>query len=194
MDSGDWSGTQQQRGGSSKKGVEAHVEYLLDELASTPELTLVQMAELVEQKFDVRVNRETFTLKKLHRDVVNRNSPVDKQKRYDYAVKFYAALANNKNVFYLDETKFNLWCSRGRGWSAKGRRAVQTSVASKGKNIHVIAVIASTGLAYQGSHFGSLTSDLPNEFIRRFLRHIRLSTPLDEIVLVLDNAPYQGRF
>ncbi|EEY62749.1 uncharacterized protein PITG_14548 [Phytophthora infestans T30-4] len=103
------------------------------------------MAELVEQKFD---------------------------KRYDYAVKFYAALANNKNVFYLDETKFNF----------------------KGKNIHVIAVIASTGLAYQGSHFGSLTSDLPNEFIRRFLRHIRLSTPLDEIVLVLDNAPYQGRF
>ncbi|KAI9988717.1 hypothetical protein PInf_022175 [Phytophthora infestans] len=104
MDSGDWSGTQQQRGGSTKKVVETHVEYLLDELASTPELTLVQMAELVQQIFDVRGHRKTvrrafdahsFTLKKLHRYVVNRNSPVSKQKRYDYVVKFYAALANN---------------------------------------------------------------------------------------------------
>lgn len=87
MDSGDWSGTQQQRGGSAKKVVEAHVEYLLNDLASTPEQTLVQMAELVEQKFDVRVSRETirraldahsFTLKKLHRNVVSRNRPANK--------------------------------------------------------------------------------------------------------------------
>ncbi|KAE9307099.1 hypothetical protein PR003_g21081 [Phytophthora rubi] len=156
------------------------------------------MAELVEQKFHVNVSRETvrraldgrsFTLKKLHRDVVNRNSPVNKKKRYDYVVKFYAALANGKKVFYLDETNFNLWCSRGRGWSKRGRRAVQTSVTSKGKNIHVIAVISSTGLAYQESQFGSLTFDLANEFIRRFLRHIQATTPLNEIVLVLDNAP-----
>ncbi|KAF4043030.1 hypothetical protein GN244_ATG04503 [Phytophthora infestans] len=41
MDSGDWSGTQQQRGGSTRKVVKAHAEYLLDDLASTPELTLV---------------------------------------------------------------------------------------------------------------------------------------------------------
>ncbi|KAL4156434.1 hypothetical protein PRNP1_005465 [Phytophthora ramorum] len=68
-ETGDWSGDQHQRGGSSKK-----------------------MVQLVEQKFDVAVNRETvrraldarsFTLKKLHRDVVNRNSSINKQKRYD---------------------------------------------------------------------------------------------------------------
>ncbi|KAG3109715.1 hypothetical protein PI124_g5825 [Phytophthora idaei] len=156
------------------------------------------MAELVEQKFDVSVNRETvrraldarsFTVKKLHRDVVNRNNPIDKQKRSDYVIKFYAALANNKRVFYLDETNFNLWCSGGRGWSARGRRAVQNGVASKGKNIHVIAVISSTGLAYQESQFGSFTAELANEFIRRFLRHIRTTTSLDEVVVVLDNAP-----
>ncbi|KAE8907420.1 hypothetical protein PF005_g2451 [Phytophthora fragariae] len=45
------------------------------------------------------------------------------------------------------------------------------------------------GLAYQESQFGSFTSDLANEFIRRFLRHIQATTPLNEIVLVLDNAP-----
>ncbi|POM67189.1 Hypothetical protein PHPALM_16855 [Phytophthora palmivora] len=44
---------------------------------------------------------------------------------------------------------------------------VQTGVASKGKNINVIAVISSSGLAYQESQF----------------------VPLDEVVVVLDNAP-----
>ncbi|KAJ8569567.1 hypothetical protein ON010_g5692 [Phytophthora cinnamomi] len=65
---------------------EAHVAYLFNDPASTPELTLVQMAELVEQKFKVRINQETvhramdahsFTPKKLHRDVVNRNSDIN---------------------------------------------------------------------------------------------------------------------
>ncbi|KAG2790812.1 hypothetical protein PC116_g21759 [Phytophthora cactorum] len=168
MDTGDWSGNQKQRGGSPKKILDAHVDYLRDELSKTPELTLAQMAELVEQKFDVTVSRETvrraldarsFTVKKLHRDVINRNNPINKQKRSDYVIKFYAALANNKRVFYLDETNFNLWCSRGRGWSARGRRAIQNGVASKGKNIHVIAVISSTSLAYQESQFGSFTAE-----------------------------------
>ncbi|EGZ23185.1 hypothetical protein PHYSODRAFT_478459, partial [Phytophthora sojae] len=117
MDTGDWSGVQKQRGGSEKKIQDAHVAYLPSALAATPELTLVPMAELVEQKFDVCINRETvcramdahsFTLKKLHRDV---------------------------------------------------------------------------------SPLGSFKSELANEFTRRFLRHIRSTTPLDEVVLVLDNAP-----
>ncbi|GMF17040.1 unnamed protein product [Phytophthora fragariaefolia] len=156
------------------------------------------MAELVEQKYVVAVNRETvrraldacsFTLKKLHRDVVNRNSPINKQKRYDYVVKFYAALANGKKVFYLDETNFNLWFSCSREWIARGKRVVQAGVASKSKNIHAIAVISSIGVAYQESQFGPLTAELANEFIRRFLRHIRSSMPLSEVALVLGNAP-----
>ncbi|POM62636.1 hypothetical protein PHPALM_28179 [Phytophthora palmivora] len=60
-----------------------------------------------------------------------------------------------------------------------------TGVASKGKNIHVIAVISSSGLANQESEFGSFTADLANEFIRCFLRHISTTIPLDEVV---DNA------
>ncbi|POM75866.1 Hypothetical protein PHPALM_6970 [Phytophthora palmivora] len=75
------------------------------------------------------------------------------------------------------------------GWSARWCRAVQTGVASKGKSIHVIAVISSSGLAYQESQFGSNTADLANEFIRRFLRHISTTNPLDEVVVVLDIAP-----
>ncbi|KAG6945678.1 hypothetical protein JG687_00017141, partial [Phytophthora cactorum] len=46
INTGDWSGNQKQRGGSPKKILDAHIDYLLDELSKTPELTLVQMAEL----------------------------------------------------------------------------------------------------------------------------------------------------
>ncbi|KAG6582958.1 Replication protein A 70 kDa DNA-binding subunit [Phytophthora cinnamomi] len=126
------------------------------------------MAELAEQTFSVRINRKivrrtmdahTFTLKKLHREV-NRNSDIYKQKRCDYVVKFNAALANNKKIFYLDA---KLCYKRGRGRSKRGQRAVQMSVASKGKNIHVIEVIASTGVAYHESQLGLFMSELSSD-------------------------------
>ncbi|KAE9039561.1 hypothetical protein PR003_g8196 [Phytophthora rubi] len=40
METGDWSGCQGPRGGSKKKLVDAHVDYLHGELAATPELAL----------------------------------------------------------------------------------------------------------------------------------------------------------
>ncbi|POM62369.1 hypothetical protein PHPALM_28483 [Phytophthora palmivora] len=76
MNTGDWSGIQKQRGGSK----------------NTPKPTLIQLVELVEQKYNVRGNRETvgrswdarsFTHKKLHHDINNTNM----QKRFDYVVK-----------------------------------------------------------------------------------------------------------
>ncbi|ETL86529.1 hypothetical protein L917_14040 [Phytophthora nicotianae] len=51
-----------------------------------------------------------------------------------------------------------------------------TGVASKGKSIHTIAVILSTGLAYQESQFGSFTADWACEFIQHFLCRIRCTT------------------
>ncbi|POM62370.1 LOW QUALITY PROTEIN: hypothetical protein PHPALM_28484 [Phytophthora palmivora] len=64
---------------------------------------------------------------------------------------------------------------------------MQTSVDSKFKKIHVIAVVSSKCLVK--SHFALFTSGFAKDFIRRFLRHIQGSTPLDQVVVVLDNAP-----
>ncbi|POM80729.1 Hypothetical protein PHPALM_1399 [Phytophthora palmivora] len=95
---------------------------------------------------------------------------------------------------YSVNTMYKFWKRRLDGFSGRyvdslRCRAVQIDVASKGKNIHVIAVISSSGLAYQESQFSSITADLANEFIRRFLRHISTTMPLDEVVVVLDIAP-----
>ncbi|TYZ64309.1 hypothetical protein PybrP1_002274 [[Pythium] brassicae (nom. inval.)] len=73
----DRSGRQQQRGGSSKKLAEEHVTFLIEKLSEHCELTLRDMAELVEQEFGVAVHGETvrraldaraFTVKGILRD------------------------------------------------------------------------------------------------------------------------------
>ncbi|POM74369.1 Hypothetical protein PHPALM_8682 [Phytophthora palmivora] len=66
-------------------------------------------------------------------------------------------------------------------------RACLLRVAKDGGDWKAIAELYS--LAYQESQFGSITVDLANEFIRRFLRHISTTMPLDEVVVVLDIAP-----
>lgn len=198
----EWSGAQKPRGGSPKKIKPEHIEMLCEELSTNCNLTLQEMVKMIEQRFNVVVHRETvrraldacsYTLKRTHRDVDYRNTPANKQKRHDYVTQFYAALENQKKVFYMDETNFNLWCSRGSGWSARGQRAVQTNVASKGKNVHVIAVISSTGVAYHESRFGSFDAVACNEFVRRALARISETTPLNEVAFVVDNAPCHAK-
>ncbi|POM71011.1 LOW QUALITY PROTEIN: Hypothetical protein PHPALM_12480 [Phytophthora palmivora] len=103
-----------------------------------------------------------------------------KQKRADYVIKFYAALAKGKD--------FSIWMRRTSTCGARAG-AVPYRLVLPGKNIHVIAVISSSGLAYQESQFSSFTADLANEFIRRFLRHISTTMSLDEVVVVLDYTP-----
>ncbi|EGZ18027.1 hypothetical protein PHYSODRAFT_504225 [Phytophthora sojae] len=108
-----------------------------------------------------------YTVKQTHQDNDYRNLPHNKILRRDYVVNLIAYKAEGKKIFYVDETNFNF----------------------KGSNIHVIACISEDGLAYSEKRFGSYTSDECNKFIRRLLRHIGQTTPLDNIVPVCDNAP-----
>ncbi|EGZ20028.1 hypothetical protein PHYSODRAFT_490273 [Phytophthora sojae] len=63
----------------------------------------------------------------------------------------------------MDETNFNLWATRTRCRSLRGRRAVKKVFAGGGQNMHVIACICEHGLILSG------------------------------VVLVLDNAPCHCR-
>ncbi|KAK1945605.1 hypothetical protein P3T76_002653 [Phytophthora citrophthora] len=128
-------------------------------------------------------------MKQTHRDNNYRNLPRNKTLRHDYVVDLLTYKSEGKKIFYVDETNFNLWCSRRCGRSLKGKRAVDKNTASKGSNIHVIACVSEDGLAYSEKRFGSFTSVKCNEFIYRLLRRISKSIPLDDAVLVCDNAP-----
>ncbi|KAG3107435.1 hypothetical protein PI124_g12700 [Phytophthora idaei] len=100
-----------------------------------------------------------------------------------------------KVILYMDETNFNLWSSRTRERSLRGRRAVKKVFADGGQNMHVIACISENGLVHYETKFGSNRHANTNDFIRAPLRRIRDSSELTlaDVVLVIDNAPCHCR-
>lgn len=58
--------------------------------------------------------------------------------------------------FYLDESSFNLFLSRNRGWGKPGEAIKLICPNSKGQNISLIAVIGKEGLAYWDLFDGSI--------------------------------------
>ncbi|KAE8882933.1 hypothetical protein PF005_g25479 [Phytophthora fragariae] len=175
-----------------------HVDYMLGLLDENCYLTLDELVDALEERFAVKVSKQTvkyhidgrmYTIKQTHRDNNYHNLPKNKVLRRDYVIQLLAYKAEGKKIFYVDETNSNLWCSRRRGRSLKGKRAVDKNTASKGSNIHVIACISEDGLEYSEKRFGSFTSEKCNEFMRRLLAHIATSTSLDNVVIVVDNAP-----
>ncbi|GMF51851.1 unnamed protein product [Phytophthora fragariaefolia] len=200
QESEDWvASPRKPRGGRrNTKITDAHVDYLIALLDENCYLTLDEMVDALEARFSLKVSRQTikhhidgkmYTMKQNHRDNNYRNLERNKLLRRDYVVNLLTYKAVGKTIFYVDETNFNLWCSCRRGRSLKGKRAVDKNTASKGSNIHVIGCIIENGLAYSEKRFGSFTSEKCNEFMRRLLRHISLTTPLDNVVSVADNAP-----
>ncbi|KAE9062543.1 hypothetical protein PF010_g29358 [Phytophthora fragariae] len=91
------------------------------------------MQDRLLEEFGIRVGVQTvranldgrcFTLKKTHRDNNYRNTPENKLKRQEFAIKLLQSY----------------------GWSKAGTRAVDFNTSSKGRNIHVIATISREGL------------------------------------------------
>ena len=54
----------------------------------------------------------------------------------------------NVEIYYLDESRFNLMTSRDRGWAKKGLPATRTTVNSKGKDITLLAMMHIDGISY----------------------------------------------
>ncbi|GMF40489.1 unnamed protein product [Phytophthora fragariaefolia] len=153
------------RGGKrNAKITNTHVDHFIALLDENCYLTLDEMVDALEGRFSLKVSRQII---KHH--IEGRMLPV--------------------RLFYVDETNVNLWCSRRRGRNLKGKLAVDKKTASKGSNSHVITCISENGLAYSEKRFGSFTSENCNEFMRRLLRHISFTIPLDNIVILTDNAP-----
>ncbi|GMF28063.1 unnamed protein product [Phytophthora fragariaefolia] len=135
------------------------------------------------------IDGRMYAMKQTHRDNNYQNLECNKLLRRDYVNNRLAYKAAGKAIFYVDGTNFNLWCSRRRGRSLKGKCAVDKNIASKGSNIHVIECISENGLAYSEKRFGSFTSEKCNEVMRRLHSHISVTTPLDNVVLLPITPP-----
>lgn len=61
------------------------------------------------------INDRFCTNKMAHEEPNYMNIPVNKHTRREYLSKLNDYIADGKKVYYVDETNFNLWCSRKHG-------------------------------------------------------------------------------
>ncbi|POM71545.1 hypothetical protein PHPALM_11873 [Phytophthora palmivora] len=155
------------------------VEVLLEKLRGDPDLTLRYLADVLEHETGVKVTPQTvknhvdgscFTLKQMDKEPQYMNAISNKHKHREYLVKLQEYQAMGKTIIYMDETNFNLWSTRMRGRSLRGRRAVKKIFAGGGQNMHVTSSHASVSMALYTGEFN-----------------------LTDMVLVLDNAPCHCR-
>lgn len=69
-----------------------------------------------------------------------------------------------KQVVWLDEANFNLFCQRKFGWSRVGFRSVQRLPTSRGPNVHLIGAIGTSGVVQMDRRRGSFKADIANEY------------------------------
>ncbi|KAH9118437.1 hypothetical protein LEN26_012100 [Aphanomyces euteiches] len=195
-----WSPERAQWGGPSNcKIEERHIERILEAISIAPDLTLEQMASRVATDFNVVVSATTIsvhldgrmnTLKKLHHEIEKMNTMENKLARREFLRELWRLVGDGREIFYLDETNYNTWCSREYGWSVKGQRAVPKRSTSKGENMQIIiACIGRAGLVYFKKKYGSNTAVAMIESVRELLDHLAMTIPLDDVVVVMDNAP-----
>ncbi|XP_064483063.1 uncharacterized protein LOC135395906 [Ornithodoros turicata] len=174
------------------------LKVIVDENAS---LTLVQIRDIVTQQCPgvtistSSVNRlldgHGYTIKLLSCQPVDRNRPDVKEHRKQYAT-WLQREGPQLLRYYVDETNFNIWCSRSYGRSQRGTKAVRRRVGSKGANINLIACMSSGGLLHW-QIVDKVSWQTYNEFIAEASRLAEESEPNEEAVFLMDNAPAHKR-
>ncbi|MES9973606.1 MAG: transposase [Candidatus Thiodiazotropha sp.] len=100
--------------------------------------------------------------------------------------------AIGKTIVWIDETNFNLFCTRQYGRSVKGSPVRVAASNCRGKNLHIIGAINAGGLVKYTLKRGSFTAELCRLWMKDLLDELALSTN-DSFVIVCDNAPCHSR-
>ncbi len=80
---------------------------------------------------------------------INRNTPQTIENRFHYCKKYLELLKiPNVQIYFLDQSRFNLDTVRDRGWSKIGVPATKIGANSKGKDIVILAMISIHGLKF----------------------------------------------
>lgn len=192
------------RGGYKRRYLsDEQLAQLMNKVEEDPELTLRQMREFVQQEFNVNVSLSTmgnyldgqlYSIKKLHHRPITMNSENNKQLRKQYVESLNAAIQQGKDIVWIDETNFNLFCRRSNGWSRIGTRAVQDRPSARGPNLHVIGCISCEGIVLMTKIRGAFRNATCNAWITSVLEEWeRQGKDPSNLVLVCDNAPCHSR-
>nr|CAI5868543.1 unnamed protein product [Callosobruchus analis] len=154
---------------------------------------------LKQEKINVLANFRTignyldgrlFTMKQVHKQPISMNSEGNKRKRAEYVTALNRYIELGKQIVWIDETNFNLFCRRTRGRSRVGVRAVQHLPAARGPNVHLIGAISPAEVVTMERRRGSFSSDSANIWITNLLQRWQdMGNELGDLVIVCDNAP-----
>lgn len=192
------------RGGCKPRSLtEDEIETILTWIEVKPDITLREISSKIFGEFEKRVCISTvsntlhgrmYSIKAVHVQPVAMNSLDNKTKRASYVNQLNEYIRAGKQVVWIDETNFNLFCRRKFGWSRVGFRAVQRLPTSRGPNIHLIGAIGTSGIIQLDRRRGSFKADSANEWVQRLLSRWEDSgNQLSDLVVVCDNAPCHSR-
>lgn len=192
------------RGGCKPKLLnQDQVETILSWIEEDCDLTLVQMQSRVFSEMHIVISTssianylqgQVYTLKKVHGKPANMNTEENKLKRRAYVLSLLQFMRDGKQVVWIDETNFNLYCRRTQGRAKRGKRASQIWPVSKGPNVHLIGAMSAAGIVQIVRRRGSFNSELAKEFLQDLMTAWELQgNALDDLVIVCDNAPCHTR-
>lgn len=178
---------------------EEEIDVIIEWIEEECDLTLIQIKDKIMRQFNKSVATATignylegrmFTVKQIHTEPITMNSPVNKNRRAEYVRTLNLLIEQGKQIVWIDETNFNLFCRRTRGRAKAGTRAVQLLPAAKGPNVHLIGAISAAGVLSMERRRGSFTAQSANAWIESLLQRWQdMGNQLVDLVIVADNAP-----
>jgi hypothetical protein len=183
-----------------RKITEEMEDAIMEELERDPTLTGRELISFLENRFNVTVSLATiyshlhsfnFTLKRVYRTSSSADTPENWTRRIEFASWFltYAHDLGNRLIF-IDETGFRLTMRRVRGWSRKGRRAVQSiSHTISTENLSICAALSNEGIIQQAQLYGGGNQYTFSGFLFD-LMDLMEQRGLQNCVFVMDNASF----
>ncbi|KAI5967356.1 hypothetical protein CANMA_003176 [Candida margitis] len=117
------------------------VDFLLNKLRSTFEGA--KASESTIYNFLIKICK--FSLKRLSKWAMRRDSPELKQERFQWALEQKDKIDFEKNCVFIDEAGFNISMRREYGWSKVGEKAVLKVPVTRGLNVSFLGAISSKG-------------------------------------------------
>lgn len=132
------------------------LSFILMEIEKDSQITLADIVENVEKEFhiqtsDTAIDRALRNMEVTWKNVLPMlecwNSPEVIEKRMKFVQTLASHRMGNRDVYYVDETGFNLHIKKSKGRAPSGEKAMLTLV-PKGKRITLISCIGKNGFVH----------------------------------------------
>ena len=169
-------------------------EIVKEVLTSDRTMTLERARRVLERR-GIKMSRSTiWRIAKNEMDLSNQKistrpeavlGPEIADQRFDYAQQVNEL--PDKELWFIDESGFNLHIAPLRCWARRGRTPVQRVPTNRGVNVSLLMCISSDGIIFHMVKRGAFKATDFVEFLRSLYNHFEAVRD-GEVCLVMDNA------